>query len=358
MRILLVADPILPVPPRLYGGIERIVARLVAELRTQGHTVGLAALGDSTEPVDALFPWRALRVSHPLDTLRNALALRAAVRTFRPDVVHSFARLAYLLPLLPTRLPKIMSYQRDPGVRQTRTGARWARHGSLAFTGCSEFIAECGRRGGGDWHAIHNFADPLAMHPDPSPPPSDAPLVFLSRLDRIKGAHLAIAIARRAGRKIILAGNRADTGPDADYFTQKISPQIDGVQVTWVGPVDDTAKRKLLAAARAMLVPIQWDEPFGIVFAEALACGCPVISCPRGALPEIVDEGITGFLIEGEADGAEAVARVGSLSRSACRRAAEDRFSPAAITTRYVNLYTKLVYNKRAGALKRTSKAI
>lgn len=343
MRVLLAADPMIPVPPRLYGGIERIVARLAAELRARGHQVGLAALGESTAPVDALFPWPATRVGHPLDTLRNALALRRAADCFGADVVHSFARLAYLLPLLPSRRPKIMSYQRDPGLSQTRRATRWARAGSLAFTGCSAHIAGRGQPGGGDWHAIPNFADTELLRPDAAPPAPDAPLVFLSRLDRIKAPELAIDIARRAGRPIVLAGNRAESGPDAEYFDREVAPRLDGGHARWIGPVDDEAKRRLLASAHAMLVPIRWDEPFGIVFAEALACGCPVISCPRGALPEIVDEGVTGFLFEGIEDGAAAVARVASLDRAACRRAAEQRFSPAAVAARYEALYNSLL---------------
>jgi len=344
MRILLAADPILPVPPRLYGGIERIVARLIAELRARGHDVALAALGESTEPVDTLFPWPATDVTRRLDTVRNALALRRAVISFQPDIVHSFARLAYLLPLLPSRLPKIMSYQRDPGARQTAPASRWARGASLTFTGCSQHIAARGRLAGGTWHAIPNFADTDVLYPDDSAPASDAPLVFLSRLDRIKAPHLAIAIARLANRRLILAGNRAESGPDAVYFETEVAPLIDGSQVTWVGPVDDTAKRRLLASAHAMLVPIQWDEPFGIVFAEALACGCPVISCPRGALPEIVEDGVTGFLIQTTEEGARAVQRVGELSRTACRHAAVTHFSPAAVTKRYESLYRSLVH--------------
>ena len=338
MRLLLTADPALPVPPRLYGGIERIVGSLIRELRSRGHTVGLVAHRDSTEPVERLYPWPALRAQHPLDTVRNTFALSRAARDFRPDLIHSFSRIAYLLPLLPSRLPKIMSYQRDPGPRQTSRAARWS-HGSLVFTGCSEYIAARGRPGGGAWHAIPNFADIDVLRPAPQPPPADAPLVFLSRLDRIKGAHLAIAIARRAGRRLILAGNKADSGPDATYFETEIAPLIDGELVTWVGPVDDTAKRELLSTAAAMLVPIQWDEPFGIVFAEALACGCPVITCPRGAAPEIIEHGVTGFLIQDEHDGAAAVSRLAALDRSACRRAAELRFSPASVTDRYEDLY-------------------
>lgn len=343
MRILLTADPILPVPPLLYGGIERIVARLVAELRARGHVVGLVALSGSSEPVDALYPWPAADVGGRIATFRNALALHRAAGDFRPDIVHSFARLAYLLPLLPSKLPKIMSYQREPGVSQTRLATRLSRNGSMVFTGCSSHIAALGRVGGGAWHAIPNFADTGVLHPDPTPPPDHAPLVFLSRLDRIKAPHLAIAIARASGRPLILAGNRAESGPDADYFDREVAPLIDGHDVTWVGPVNDVEKRRLLASARAMLVPVQWEEPFGIVFAEALACGCPVISCPRGALPEIIDEGVTGFLIQTVAQGAGAVSRAGTLSRAACRRAAETRFSPAAVADRYESLYHSLL---------------
>src|SRR4051812_14371948 len=137
MRILLTADPELPVPPVLYGGIERVVADLVAELRARGHGVGLVAHPESTARVDALYPWPGAVSQRALDTFANALALRRAVRGFRPDVLHSFSRLMYLTPLLPARLPKVMSYQRNPSLRTTAWARRLAR-GSLRFTGCSE----------------------------------------------------------------------------------------------------------------------------------------------------------------------------------------------------------------------------
>jgi glycosyltransferase involved in cell wall biosynthesis len=271
-----------------------------------------------------------------VNSFRNAIHLSSAARRFRPDVLHSFSRLAYLLPLLPTRLPKIMSYQRHTGGRQVRVAGLLAG-ASLRFTGCSEFICDQGRSAGGSWTAVHNFVEPEKFTFVPSVP-SDAPLVFLSRMDRIKGPHLAIAIARASGRRLILAGNHAASGPDHDYWKNEVAPQI-GRNVEWVGEVGDEAKNTLLGQAAALLVPIQWDEPFGIVFAEALACGTPVISCPRGALPEIVEENVTGFLVNSEAGGVEAVRRLGALSRSACRCAAEKRFSACVATQRYLDLY-------------------
>lgn len=337
MRILLTADPEICVPPEGYGGIERIVDALARSLASRGHEVGLVARAGSTCPVPTRFAWPAGSSRGAENTLRNAMALARAVREFRPELLHSFSRLAYLLPLLPTRLPKIMSYQRHTGGRQVRAAALLAG-ASLRFTGCSEFICGQGRTAGGSWTAVHNFVEPEKFTFVPSVP-DDAPLVFLSRMDRIKGPHLAIAIARASGRRLILAGNHAASGPDHDYWRSEVAPHIGRGGVEWAGEVADEAKNALLGQAAALLVPIQWDEPFGIVFAESLACGTPVISSPRGALPEIVEEDVTGFLINSEAEGAQAVRRLGALPRPACRRAAEERFSANVATQRYLDLY-------------------
>ena len=160
----------------------------------------------------------------------------------------------------------------------------------LRFTGCSDYIAACGRRAGGDWQGIPNFFEIDALKFSPTVAP-DAPLCFLSRVESIKGAHWAIEIARRTGHRLVIAGNHADSGAEGDYWRKEIEPWIGRDGIEYVGPVDDAQKNKVLGEARAMVVPIQWDEPFGIVFAEALACGTPVISCPRGSLPEIVRPG-------------------------------------------------------------------
>ncbi len=343
MRVLLVCDPILPVPPTGYGGIERIVDSLAGEYRARGHEVGLVAHPASTCSVDAFFPWPGRDVRGRRDTLRNALALRAAARAFRADVVHNFARLIYLLPLLllDRRQPKLMSYQRHTGPRQIR----WARRlggASLRFTGCSEFICGMGRPAGGDWSAVPNFVDPAKIDFVPRVP-RDAPLVFLSRVESIKGPDLAIAIARRAGRRLLLAGNRPAGGHEARFFDEKVAPHLGRDGIEWVGEVGDARKNELLGGAAAMLVPIQWDEPFGIVFAESLAAGTPVLTCARGALPEIVAPGRTGFFLRGEEDGADFVSRLGELDRAACRTAAEQRFSLGVCAQRYLELYARRI---------------
>jgi len=340
MRILLTADPEIRVPPDLYGGIERIVDALVRIYRELGHEVGLVAREGSTSPATRFYAWSGGASRGTGNMLRNMNALRNVVRDFQPEVLHSFSRLAYMLLLLPTKLPKVMSYQRHTGGRQVSWGAKLAGR-SLLFTGCSDFICRQGRPSGGHWKAIPNFVEPEKFTFVPSVP-DDAPLVFLSRLDRVKGADTAIAIARRAGRKLILAGNHAMRGPDYDHWKTEIKPQLGRDGIEYAGEVDDRAKNELLGRAAALLVPIRWDEPFGIVFAEALACGTPVISSPRGALPEIVEEGKTGFLIRSEVEGAKAVQTISQLSRAACRRAAEERFSAGVCAGAYLRAYADL----------------
>lgn len=341
LKILLTADPEIRVPPDLYGGIERIVDALVRTYGAAGHEVGLVAREGSTSPAARFYPWPGSASRGTGNLLRNMKTLRMAVRDFRPDVLHSFSRLAYMLPLLPTKLPKVMSYQRHTGGRQVALGSRLGGR-TLLFTGCSEFICRQGRPSGGRWQAIHNFVEPEKFTFVPAVT-DDAPLVFLSRLDRVKGADTAIAIARRVGRKLILAGNHATQGPDYDYWKTAIEPQLGRDGIEYAGEVDDRVKNELLGRAAALLVPIRWDEPFGIVFAEALACGTPVISSPRGALPEIVEEGKTGFLVRSEEGGVAAVRRLGELSRAECRRAAEEKFSAAVRAKAYLKAYSEMI---------------
>jgi glycosyltransferase involved in cell wall biosynthesis len=341
MRVLIAADPFLPVPPPLYGGIERIIHGLAQELRARGHVVGLLAHADSTSEVDYRRAWPTPDSAGMSNVARHMAALAGATREFAPDVLHSFARLVLLLPLMAGRFAKLMSYQRDTGGWHNRVAARLGGE-RFAFTACSEYIAARGRAFGGRWDAIHNFVD-TSYYTLGEPDPATAPLVFLSRVEHIKGAHNAIAIAQRTGRRLVIAGNRVDSPEGRSYWDREIAPRIDGERISYVGPVDDAQKRVLLREAAALVVPIEWDEPFGIVFAEALACGTPVISRARGALPEIVEAGRNGFLVSSNEEGADAVARLGEIDRRECRRDAEARFSAQAACDRYLALYRDLL---------------
>ncbi len=298
VQILLTADPVLPVPPPGYGGIERIVGSLVQAFACEGHEVGLVAHPESTAVVAKLFPWPASVGQNFRNHGRNISALNRAIRSFRPDIVHSFSRLIYLMPRLASRSgPTVMSYQRHTGGRALTLAAALGGK-SFAFTGCSEFVCRQGRPRGGSWHAIPNFVD-VSRIPFTATARADAPLLFLSRMEAIKGPDLAIAIARAAGRRLILAGNRV-ASPDGNAFWEsKIAPELARGDVEWVGEVNDAEKWRLLGEASGSPRSHPWDEPFGIVFVEALAAGVPVITCARGATPEIIEPGRTGFFITG-----------------------------------------------------------
>ncbi len=340
MRVLITVDPELPVPPRTYGGVERIADGLVRALRLRSYEVGLIAHASSTCQADAFYPWPGLRSRSLSDSLQNMYILRKVAHIFQPNVLHSFSRLLYMLPLFRRPLPKIMSYGREPTPRTVHFSAMLAK-GSLSFTGCSEYISRRGRRAGGEWHAIHNFVD-LDLYQFQPNRAEDAPLVFLSRVERIKGAHTAIAVARQTGRRLIIAGNHAVSGSELDYWTREIKPQLGG-RIEYVGPVDDAQKNALLGQAAAMIVPIEWEEPFGMVFAEALACGTPIISCPRGALPEIVRSGIDGFLVNSVDEACQAVAQLEKIDRANCRKRVEQHFSVPVIIAQYERLYEECI---------------
>jgi glycosyltransferase involved in cell wall biosynthesis len=273
-------------------------------------------------------------------TLRNAAALWKVVKAFEPDIIHSFSRIAYLAPLLRGSIPIVNTYERDPTRWTVSLAVKLAAAKVLNFTGCSNYIADLGRSFGGDWVGVPNFAEMDTLKFSPTVEP-DAPLVFLSRVEHIKGAHWAIEIARRTGQRLIIAGNHSDTGPEGEFWRREIEPQIGHGGIEYVGAVDDVQKNKWLGMARAMIVPIQWNEPFGIVFAEALACGTPIISCPRGSLTEIVRPGVDGFLIRSIEEGCDAVQRLGTIDRASCRRRAEELYAPDVVTDRYLEVYER-----------------
>jgi glycosyltransferase involved in cell wall biosynthesis len=190
----------------------------------------------------------------------------------------------------------------------------------------------------GQWVTVPNGVD-LSLYTMTTVVDTDAPLIFLGRLERIKGVHTAIEIARRANRRLVIAGNRVESRDGTEYFESEVRPHLDDRRVTYVGPVDDAMKNRLLGGAAALLMPIEWEEPFGIVMVEAMACGTPVIGFARGSVPEVVDDGRTGVVVKSAEAAVLALDRVTSLDRRLVRARCEERFGYTAIADRYEQLY-------------------
>lgn len=300
----------------------------------KGHQVSLFAHKDSITEAKLY----AYTDQSKLDFVKNSWLINTTIFKENFDIVHNFGRLAYLLPQLPLGIPKLMSYQREPTLGQIRKAVRLARTGSLMFTGCSDYISQ----------QIAAYAQsltvyngvPLATYSFRNRVDEDAPLVFLGRIEPIKGTHISIKIAQETGRKLMIAGNIPKE--HTNYFAHEIAPFLNE-QIQYTGPVNDVQKNELLGKAAALLMPIQWDEPFGIVMAEALACGTPVIGFKRGAVPEVVEHGINGFVCSTADEMIGFVNRIDEIDRAQVRQCAEQKFSSEVIVHQYLEIYEQLI---------------
>jgi glycosyltransferase involved in cell wall biosynthesis len=346
MKIALTADPEIPVPPLFYGGIERIVDMLAQGLMEQGHDVTLFANAGSAVSC-RLIAWKG-QTSHRLrDTFNNAKTLYHWTRKEKFDVIHSFGRLAYLLPLLPFKIPKIMSYQREPSLGQIAKAAKISRRGSLLFTGCSNYITNQ-LKTVATAITVYNGV-PVNKYSPGYSLTDDAPLVFLGRIEPIKGTHIAIEVAIKTGKRLIIAGNIPTEGKE--YFEKKVKPFLNE-SISFIGPVNDEQKNLLLSQAFGFLMPIQWSEPFGIVMAEAMACGTPVIAFPYGSVPEVIEDGVNGFLCKDVNDMIQKVSSLKTIDRRKVRSVAVERFSGKKITGDYLKAYERLVSNNKLSTVK------
>lgn len=343
MRIAQLAPLAESVPPKLYGGTERVVAWLVDQLVQLGHDVTLFASGDSRTRGKLHPVWpHALRLGRK-DADPNAacaLLLEAiAKRASEFDVIH--AHIDWLpLPLL-SRL----------GVPFLTT-----MHGRLDLPGLGDVIREFPEANfvsisghqrlplpDANWSATIQHGLPVDLF-RPSYGPKSY-LAFLGRLAAEKGPEDAIRIARAAGKPLRIAAKipRAETA----YFKKRLQPHVDGENVRLVGEVDDARKQPFLAEAAALLFPIDWPEPFGLVMIEAMACGTPVIAYRSDSVPEVVDDGVTGFIVDSEAEAVSAVREVARLDRRQVRARFEQRFSAHRMAREYEGQYRKLIAGPR-----------
>ena len=331
-------DPGIPVPPPLYGGHERLVYMFAVEYLSLGHDVTILAGPNSSVA-------GAKTISFGKNDLK-----RSSLQKFKEilfawyflilnrkkfDVVHNFGRLAYLLPILNFASAKIMTYGREVAKKRIKLFDTLPNK-NVVYTACSNYCVNTGNIAG-RWETVYNAID-FSKYKLEEEVEDNAPLMFLGRMDQEKGLQTAIKIAKETSNMLIIGGNMPHTKENITYFKEFIEPQFDGKKIVYLGALDDIKKNFYLGKAKALLFPIEWEEPFGMVMVEAMACGTPVIGYPRGAVPEVIDQNISGFYSDQYTDLVNKINNINQFERKTVRKTAEKRFSAGVIAKRYLSL--------------------
>lgn len=345
MHIAMIADPYIPIPPKGYGGIERMITFLIEEYMSLGHQVTLFCHPDSLIPCQKFFYGKKPHYGIQIRILELSQIWSYLIKQQKDfDVIHSFGRLAGLLPCYFSTIPKIQSYQREIS-RRNIWAASLLSGSSLYFTACTR---HCWRNKHllGQWKTIYNgvVLKTYTFKPTVS---KDAPLVFLGRIERIKGAHTAIKVALKTKRRLIIAGNHSVNQQEDVYWKKEILPFIGREGIEYIGEINDQQKNDLLGNALAFLMPIEWEEPFGIVMIEAMACGTPVIAFNRGSVSEVVIDQQTGFICQDQQQMIDVVNKAHHIRREECRKLVENKFSSQVIAQQYLALYEEMLLKKR-----------
>jgi len=339
MRIAQVSPLFEAVPPKLYGGTERVVHSLTEELVAMGHDVTLFASGDSITSA-TLAPMRreALRLD---PTVRDWIAyyMRMVELIYRRadefDVIH------FHIDYFPLSL---FSRQRTPFLTTL--------HGRLDLPEFKEIyetfprapfvsISNSQRRPIPNLNWVRTVLHGMPARRLTPQPVKPSYFAFLGRISPEKGVDRAIKIAARAGVKLKIAA-KVDVA-DREYYESEIRPLLKQGHVEFIGEIDDSQKPAFLSGAHALLFPIDWPEPFGLVMIEAMACGTPVIAYNCGSVPEVIDHGVTGFIVPDEDSAVSAISRLSELDRAAIRRRFEQRFTARRMAQDYLDVYEELI---------------
>jgi glycosyltransferase involved in cell wall biosynthesis len=343
VRIAIVAPPWVPVPPPAYGGTEAVVDALARGLRNAGHDVILYATGDSTCPVTVAWTYEqppAVPIGDSASELRHVIDAYATVEDVGADIVHDHTVVG----------PVYVERFRGRAVVTTNHGPFDQTLGTLYRVVADRIpliaISHHQASTAGPVPVAGVIHHGLDLDRFPLGSGRGGYALYLGRMTPHKGVHTAVEVARAAGLPLQIAAKMREREERA-YFAERVEPLLGG-DVQYLGEVGGDDKLGLLGDACCLLNPIAWDEPFGMVMIEALACGTPVVATPRGAAPEIVDDGVTGFLRSDIAGLAAAVARVGELDRHACRQAVKERFSMTRLAEDHLDLYQRVLAHGRA----------
>ncbi len=335
MRIAQIAPLRVAVPPRDYGGTERCIAALTDSLVDAGHEVTLFASGDSqTRAQLAPIVPQALTFNLNIDFVAHHTAALAAIyrQSHQFEVMHSHLEYLTLPFAAMSNTPTVLTlHGRLDKPEFARVYRQFHDANYVAISHSQQATLPDLNWVGVVHHGID--VDDFRFYPH-----SGNYLAFVGRISPEKGPNVAIEVARRTGIPLKIAAKVDPT--DREYFEREIKPLLDDPLIEFLGPVDEQGKREVMGNALALILPIQWPEPFGMVFIEALACGTPVLTCPSGAAPEILEDGVTGFLCRTVDELAEAALRVRhDISRMQCRMYAKRRFDAEHMARGYAAVY-------------------
>ena len=339
MRIAIIAPPWLPVPPPAYGGVEAVIDRLARGFHAAGHDVLLCTTGDSTCPVPRRWTLPQAvseRMGRTLEELRHVIGAYDAVQGC--EIVHDHTLVG---PMYARAMPGL------PVVTTAHFPIAGEHHVLYrALAGRVPIIALSRGQLAPDVPVAAVIPHGLDLADFPVGAGDGGYLLFLGRMDPDKGVEAAIRAARRVGARLLVAAKMRMPWERA-YYRERVRPLLGGT-IEYVGEPTAGERLTLLQGAAALVFPIRWAEPFGLVMVEALACGTPVVATSLGAAPEIVEDGLTGFLVDGEDALDRALERVDELDRRACRHAAEWRFSAERMVAAHLALFERLLARQPA----------
>jgi glycosyltransferase involved in cell wall biosynthesis len=343
MRIGLVAPPFIPVPPLNYGGTELFIAHLAVGLKKLGHEVVVYANGESTVPVErrSIYPSSEWPIQGDVHgSLKDINHSGWAVADARDhcDLVH----LNNAPGLVYSRFDSIPFIYTIHHPHEEALSDFYAFYPDIYYVTISDFQRhrEKMQRIKTIYHGLEFSKYRLTTEKQPY-------LAFIGRIAPVKGTHLAIEVAQKSGMPLKIAGEIQPMF--REYYESQVKPHVDGKFIEYIGEANLEEKNELLGNATAMLFPIQWDEPFGLVMIEAMACGTPVVAMPGGSVPEIVKDGVSGWVCRSVEEMVERVRHAADFDPAQVRAYAEDEFSIDRMVQQYADLYAGILAEQPAG---------
>lgn len=346
MKIALIAPPFIPVPPKQYGGTELFIAQLALGLHDRGIEVVVYANGESTLPVEvrALYeksdwPITGEIFDNMKDSNHTAWAVRDAMESCNLIHLNNATGLSYS-----RFVPQPFVYTVHHPTNRNLTEF-YTYYPDINFVFISKH--QSAAQGLSNSTVIHHGVDFSQYELRTK---KQKYLSFIGRIAPVKGTHLAIEVAQKSGIPLKIAGQVQPAFQD--YFDVEIKPKIDGKFIEYIGEADLDAKNELLGDSMAMLFPIQWNEPFGLVLVEAMACGTPVLALPGGSVPEIVRDGVSGYVCDSVDEMTERVKQLESepISPAGIRAFVDANFSLDRMVSAYLDLYKKVLFREASTA--------